>query len=260
MRKEYDCVASMVVYNSLPEMVRHSAESFLNTDLKVKLYVVDNSPSPVLQESIQDLPSFYHHTGQNLGYGRANNWGINQSDSSKYYLILNPDVFIPKGTLELLHKYMDDNPDIGLCCPRVLNEDGTTQYLNKRFPTVLDFLLRRFLPNKFQSIFKKRMDRFEMRDIGYDNICNVPIISGAFMFCRTRVLKDIGGFDPRYFMYFEDFDLSRKFHLSGFKTVYYPYANIIHKWERASHKSLKMAFTFVVSGFKYFNKWGWKFF
>jgi GT2 family glycosyltransferase len=59
-------------------------------------------------------------------------------------------------------------------------------------------------------------------------------------------------------MYFEDADLSRKLQAEGFKTVYYPYVSITHLWQRESQKRLKMALIFMISGVKYFQKWGWK--
>ena len=70
--------------------------------------------------------------------------------------------------------------------------------------------------------------------------------------------KKVDGFDPRFFMYFEDADLSRKFQKKGYRTIYYPYVHITHFWKRESQKSLKMALVFMISGFKYFHKWGWK--
>jgi hypothetical protein len=99
-----------------------------------------------------------------------------------------------------------------------------------------------------------------MKDKGYDTIYDVESMSGAFMFCRTDVLRELGGFDPRYFMYFEDFDLTRRFQEHGFRTVYYPYVTITHLWERSVHKSLRLTCLFTISMFRYFNKWGWKLF
>ena len=64
----------------------------------------------------------------------------------------------------------------------------------------------------------------------------------------------------KYFMYFEDADLSMKFQREGYKTIYYPYVHITHFWKRESQKSLKMALVFMISGMKYFHKWGWKLF
>ncbi len=155
---------------------------------------------------------------------------------------------------------MDRNPDIGITCPKVLNEDGSIQLLNKRYPTVYDLFIRRFLPQKLHGMFKNRLAWYETRDIGYETIHDVEFMSGCFMFCRTDVLKTLGGFDDRYFMYFEDCDLGQKFQKAGYRTVYFPDATVTHLWERASHKSLKMACVLIVNMFRYFNKWGWKWF
>jgi GT2 family glycosyltransferase len=226
----------------------------------VHLTVVDNSPAPDLDSTLDDLPRAYHFYGENVGYGRGHNWAIFNAPGSKYHLILNPDVTIPPQTINLLVTFMEKNPDVGLVCPKVLNNDGSTQFLNKRYPTLFDLFLRRFVPKSFHHLTQHRLDQYEMRDIVYDNICYVECISGCFMFCRTEVLKSVGGFDDRYFMFFEDFDLSRKIQESGYRTVYYPHATVTHLWERASHKSLKMTMVHIQSAFKYFNKWGWLFY
>ncbi|WP_157046224.1 glycosyltransferase family 2 protein [Geotalea uraniireducens] len=102
-------------------------------------------------------------------------------------------------------------------------------------------------------------DRYEMKDIGYEDICDVEFMSGSFMFCRTDALTAVGGFDDRYFMYLEDADLSRKIQQAGYRTVYFPTAKVTHLWERASYKSLQMTWIHIRSAIAYFNKWGWKF-
>ena len=254
-----DCIASVVLYKNPRAMIENVVNSFLNTDLNVKLYVIDNSPMSLPSFVLGDTPVFYHHVGQNLGYGKAHNWCISRCEPSRYYLVLNPDVILSKGVLEELIEYMDAHPDLGMISPRVLNEDQTLQYLNKRHPTLLDLFLRRFYrERRFSKYLRKRLDHYEMRDNGYDRICEVPFITGAFMFCRTSVLKAVGGFDPRYFMYFEDADLSREIQRIGYKTVYYPHVHITHLWQRASRKRIKMAMIFIRSGVQYFRKWGWK--
>ncbi|MHB8770712.1 MAG: glycosyltransferase family 2 protein [Syntrophales bacterium] len=253
-----DCVASIVLYKNPPEMIETVVSSFLDTTLNVKLYIVDNSPAP-LPLSLAGRPAFYHYAGQNLGYGKAHNWSIQRCEPSRYFLVLNPDVIISRGVIEELSRYLDMNPEAGMICPKVLNKDNTLQYLNKRQPNLTDLFLRRFhIYSGMFSALKRRLDRYEMRDVGYQDIREVPFMTGAFMFCRTDVLKRVGGFDPRFFMYFEDADLSRKFQQEGYKTVYYPYVNITHLWQREAQKRLTMALVFMISGMKYFHKWGWK--
>lgn len=255
-----DCTASIVIYNNPPEMIRRAIESFLSCSLNIKLLVIDNSPTDALKSSLIDLPIQYHFYGSNAGYGRGHNKALEMCSNSKYHVIINPDIIITPFTVETLASFMNDNTDIGLVCPKILNEDGSLQYLNKRYPTVFNLFARRFIPVSLHYLIQRRLDRYEMKDVGYEDICDVECISGCFMFCRTEVLKAAGGFDDRYFMYFEDFDLSRKIQQKGFRTVFCPHATVTHLWERASHKSVKMTWVFIVSMFRYFNKWGWKWF
>jgi hypothetical protein len=254
----YDCTASMVIYKNPPEVVRRTAESFFNTECSVQLTIVDNSPTTDLRSAFDGLPVSYHFFGKNVGYGKAHNWAISNAKNSKYHLVLNPDILIMPGCVSTLIAFMEKNPDIGIVCPRILNEDGSDQYLNKRYPSLMNFFIRRFMPKIFNPYFKKRLDHYEMRDVGYDKICDVEAMTGAFMLCRMNALKSLSGFDPRYFLYLEDFDLTRKFQQIGLRTVYYPQASVIHYWSRASHKSIRMTLIFIISMFQYFNKWGWK--
>jgi len=254
----YDCTASMVIYKNSPEVIRDAAVSFLNTDCSVQLTIVDNSPTSVLCSVFDGLPVSYHFYGENVGYGKAHNWAISHAEPSKYHLVLNPDIIISSGAIRSLIQFMEDNPDVGIVCPRIVNEDGSDQYLNKRYPSVMDFFIRRFVPHIFIPLFKRRLDYYEMRDVGYEKMCDVEAMTGAFMFCRTKGLKAVAGFDPRYFLYFEDFDLSRKFQQNGFRTVYCPKATVIHYWTRDSHKNIRMMLLFIASMYRYFGKWGWK--
>ena len=256
--KLLDCSASIVVYNNQPSMLKRAINSILQCSLDVELHVIDNSQTSEIHTSLVNLPITYHFSGCNLGYGRGHNVAFSQCSASKYHLVLNPDIILAPTTINALASFMNDNPDIGMVCPKVVNPDGTLQHLNKRYPTLLDLFIRRFIPGFIATLFRKRLHRYEMRDKGYDSVCDIESMSGAFMFCRTDVLKKIGGFDPRYFMYFEDFDLTRKFQKFGYRTVYYPDASVIHLWERAAHKKLRMTCVFIINMIKYFNKWGWK--
>lgn len=253
-----DCTVSLVVYNNPPEILRNVCNSLFRSSCNVRLQVVDNSPDDRLKKIFSEYPCHYHFADCNLGYGKAHNLALFNAEPAEYHLVLNPDVIVEPGTLQQLLTFMNDNPDIGMVCPKVLNNDGSLQFLNKKLPAVFDLFARRFIPAGLQCMFQKRLDRYEMKDVGYDDICDVEFMSGCFMFCRTEAIKAAGGFDDRYFMYLEDCDLSRKIQQQGYRTVYNPSVSITHLWERASHKSLKMTLVHFVSACKYFNKWGWK--
>ena len=248
----------MVIYRNSPAVIREAAESFLDTDCAVRLMVVDNSPTDDLRSSFDGLNVFYHYQGDNVGYGRGHNWAVSHAEPSAYHLVLNPDIRISPGTIRSLVQFMEAHPEAGMVCPRILNEDGTDQYLNRRYPSVMDFFARRF--GSSIPLFRKRLEHYEMRDVGYDALCDVEVMSGAFMFCRAGLLKKLSGFDPRYFLYFEDYDLTRRFQQIGFRTLYYPGAAVTHLWTRGAHKHIGMTMIFIVNMCRYYRKWGWKWF
>ena len=152
------------------------------------------------------------------GYGENHNFNL-QRAQGRYFVIMNSDMIINSNVFLCLSDFMNKHDDIGIVSPKILNADGTIQGSNKRYPTIYDLLLRRFLPKTFQQLFKRRLDYYEMRDIGYDHIYDVPFLDGSFMFCRTDLLKKVGGFDPEYFLYFEDVDLCRRVQRTH-RTVY----------------------------------------
>ncbi len=194
----------------------------------------------------------------NVGYGRGHNLAIVRCHVD-YHLVLNPDVELaPDALLEAL-AFMDQHPDCGLLAPAVYGEDGALQYLCKRLPTVLDLLLRGFAPYWLRRHFGARLDYYEMRDLinERDLVWDPPIVSGCFMLFRTEVLKRLGGFDPRFFLYFEDFDLSLRAGEVA-RIAYVPSVRIVHHGGGAARKGLRHVRMFVVSAVRFFNKQGWR--
>ena len=87
---------------------------------------------------------------------------------------------------------------------------------------------------------------------------NIPILSGCFMFLRTEALEKVGLFDEQFFMYMEDFDLNRRIH-RAYKTVFFPEAVVVHEYQKASYKNIKLLKAHIKSAIYYFNKYGWFF-
>lgn len=250
---------SIVLYNHCP----HEIKSVLSQVLKVafgRIYIIDNSPNDLLREVVYKISSdIVYINGQgNIGYGAAHNIAIKKSLElgADYHLVLNPDVSFSSDVIWDLKNYMDKHSDIGLIMPNVLYSNGEIQYLCKLLPTPIDLLLRRFLP--FKSLLEKRNFRYELHFSGYKEVMDVPSLSGCFMFLRSSVLKQIGGFDERYFMYAEDVDLCRRVGMVS-RTVFYPYKAIVHEYGKGSYRHFRLLKYHVVSIIKYFNKWGWFF-
>jgi len=87
----------------------------------------------------------------------------------------------------------------------------------------------------------------------------VPYMSGCFMFLRISAIEKVGLYDENIFMYGEETDLCRRLISGAYKTVFYPDSEIIHEFQKGSHKSFKLTWIGIKSAVYYFNKWGWLF-
>lgn len=246
---------SIVLYKPDPDIVGKAIQSVLASPLVSKLYLLDNSPSKSNKLLVTDDRVEYIFNRRNLGFGAAHNIALTRSmtENHTYHLVMNPDVYFGDGTIEKICDFMDSNSDVGLLTPKVLYPDGSTQYLCKLLPSPWQLMLRRFLPLK--RILDERNKIYELRFTSYDRIMDVPYLSGCFMFLRTKVLKDVGLFDERFFLYFEDVDLCRRINSRG-RTVYFPHAVICHHYQKGSYKKFYLLRHHLVSAIKYFRKWG----
>lgn len=223
------------------------------------IYLLDNS-----EEQISPLPSSLSHpklryvfNGANLGYGKAHNIALRESayDKTDFHLVMNSDIQVHAEDIDAMHDWMIANPEVGQLMPKVVNPDGSQQYLAKRLPRPVDVFGRRFLP---AWMIAKRNKRYELRDLDLTRPINAPYLSGCFMFLRTKAVVEAGLFDERYFMYPEDIDLTRTIH-RHYLTLYYPAWTIVHAHARSSYNNQHMLRIHIRNMCRYFHKWGWFF-
>lgn len=232
----------------------------------VCLYIVDNSPQDSRSAAVEAMRAWPGSAGDiallaghgNLGYGRANNLVLPKL-ASDAHLVMNPDVELAPDALREALKALAANPGVGMVAPEVRGEDGELQYLCKRYPSVWVLFLRGFAPAALRQRFRGSVERYEMRDlIGEGPLTGVPLASGCFMLVRTPLFVRLGGFDPRFFLYFEDYDLSvrlgRESHIA-----YLPAARIVHHGGEASRKGWRHVAWFVASAWRFFRLHGWRF-
>lgn len=226
----------------------------------VQLLIVDNTEESILEDWIQsvvpDISVTLLKGHGNIGFGRANNLALKQI--GEFHLVLNPDVETEPEALINALNFLDEHPECGLITPLVHGLDGKRQYLCKRYPTALDLALRGFAPNAIKKLFLKRLNHYQMTDIAEDTVFwDPPIISGCFMLFRGEIFKALRGFDPDYFLYFEDFDLSLR---AGEITriAFVPSIRIVHGGGNASRKGFWHIVQFVKSSIIFFRKFGVK--
>lgn len=233
--------------------------------IPVHVYLIDNGGMPDMGKMLASLSQSAIDctilSGQgNVGYGCGHNLAIEQT-SSRYHLVLNPDVDIEPNALIEAVAFLEAHPNAGLLAPAIVDDTGQLQYLCRQYPALIDLFVRGFLPRAARRSFESRLARYEMRaQINErDTIWDPPIVSGCFMLFRTDVLKKLAGFDARYFLYFEDYDLSLRAHDVA-RVVYVPAVRVLHHGGGASRKGWSHIRMFVASAFKFFNRFGWKWF
>lgn len=231
--------------------------------ISLEVFLIDNGGLPDMTAALRALQACGARCSiiaghGNVGYGRGHNLAIDRV-STRYHLILNPDIDLDRDALSCAMEFFDAHARVGLLVPLVGDEKGRIQYLCRRYPTVLDLFLRGFMPVAIRRLFARRLFRYELRDVvnERDIVWDPPIVSGCFMLFRTCVLKQLGGFDPRYFLYFEDYDLSLRTHEVA-RVAYFPNMRVLHHGGGAARKGVAHVRMFVSSAYKFFNRFGWK--
>ena len=188
---------------------------------------------------------------RNKGFGSGHN-AVLPFLESEYHLILNPDVVLNTGTIHLIVKYMNRHKDVLLLTPEILNFDGTIQLLPQRTLKISYLLAGRFEKNN--NFFRRKRAEYTQKEHRCGKTYEIDFASGCFMMIRTEIFRKIHGFDERFFLYFEDADLTRRVKKYG-KCVYFPHSSVYHSWARASMKSKKYFAVQVHSMLKYYSKW-----
>jgi hypothetical protein len=156
----------------------------------------------------------------NLGFAAANNLAF-EIARGRYIVLLNSDAFLRPGALPLSIEHMDTNPQVGLAGGRLVGRDGSWQPSARMFPSPLNNLLMMSgLAAKYpKSRLMGRMDRSWADPLQPASVDWVP---GAYSIIRRSVLDQIGFFDERFFLYFEEVDLCRRVKAAKSEIWYWP--------------------------------------
>lgn len=243
----YDYIsASVVNYNSgkkTADICRQLLE--FTKKLPLKLFVIDNNSTDNSVELLRCIKGLtLIENTENSGFGKGHNLCL--ENVGKYHFIINPDISIDGDILCDIADFLEENKDIVVLNPKILNSDGTEQKLPKEKPTFKRLFLGRF--------FSRIRQEYTRSNIKITKVTDTDFCSGCFFCIKGEVFKKLNGFDDRFFMYLEDADLTLRAQNYG-RTVTAPQFKVTHLWERGSAKNIKLLFIHVKSCIKFLFKW-----
>ena len=219
------------------------------------VYVVDNHSKDGSMEYLK--PRFpwvqFIESNHNLGFARANNIAIRQSES-EYVLLLNPDTIVGEQTITDAIAFMDAHPNAGAAAARMLKTDGTPARESRRgLPTPwVAFYKMTGLCNRFPT--HRHFGHYYMGWLPWDKPSQIEVVSGAFCLLRRKALEDVGLLDEDFFMYGEDIDLSYRILKGGYENWFMP-LNILHyKGESTQKSSFRYVHVFYDAMLIFFRK------
>ncbi len=231
MLKKFDIV--IVNWNSdsqLSECVQSIETSVKENCILKKIIVVDNAS---IDNSIEQVEALnltnveILKNSENLGFGAACNQGAKVAGGD-FILFLNPDTMIFEHTFSKLFEYIDNNDtsNVGVFGVQLRDENNNVQKTCARFPSVWNFMVKSMGLNKINAdIFKvSNLETWDHKDTK-----EVDQVIGAFFMIKRSLLEELNGFDERYFVYYEELDLSKRVCEKGYKTLFVSESYAFHK-------------------------------
>jgi N-acetylglucosaminyl-diphospho-decaprenol L-rhamnosyltransferase len=191
----------------------------------IQTIFVDNASK---DDSLEFLDPYGHaleliKNNINIGFGRANNQALNLI-KGRYVLLLNTDAFVAPDTLSKTMQWMDTHQDCGILGVTLVGRDGVLQPSCRYFPTPFNSFLNRtglgFLFPWVRPVDDMTWDHASVRECDW--------VPGCYYLIRREVIDEVGLFDPRFFMYYEEVDHCRRTKAAGWKVMYYPDTQVIH--------------------------------
>jgi GT2 family glycosyltransferase len=249
-----DIAVIVVTYNSesdiggLIESLRPDAAA-----MRLRVIVADN-------ESVDGTRDIVRHhddvvllsAGGNLGYAGGINVALHQVGEADAILILNPDLRVGDGAVQLLADRLGQDASLGAVVPRMLSEDGSTYTSLRREPSLLRGLSDALIGSHWLGR-PPALSEY-IRDISvYDERRIVDWATGAAMLIRRTAADAVGAWDERFFLYSEETDFSRRLRSAGWRTLYEPAARVTHRGG-GSGASLDLVALTVVNRVRYMEK------
>lgn len=227
MEKKYNCSISVVSHGqgALVKNLLADFQTFCGPSFEV-LLTLNIPESKAFLSDFEGLAITLIENDKPQGFGQNHNAAFKMS-SGEVFIIVNPDIRAPNLNLTSLYA-LASRPGVGACAPRVFETTGQPADSARYFPTIVDVFLRVFP---------------EIRKLDYNfdvsEAIEVDWVAGMFVAFPKAAFQEVGGFDQRYFMYWEDADICRRLKHNGYQTFVDCSTSVVHNARRANRRSLR---------------------
>lgn len=248
-------VSIIIVNYKVKKELLNCLKSIIDSEPKTKyeIIVIDNDNKKIIKKDIlKNFPKVVYLKNKNNGFGQANNLGAKFS-RGKYLFFLNPDTLIQKESLDNLLKFINTKKDIGIASPVLLGTDKLPYQqgsgdLNPISAIFTNSFINKIFPNN--PIAKK----YYHKDWNFKQNREVNVAPGTAFLISRNIFNKVGGFDEKFFLYFEEFDLCRRVKSLGYKIYITPSAKVTHFWGRSTAQRNDIKSIFLKSRYYYFRK------
>lgn len=215
-------VSVIIVTWNVENVIEECLNSFFNyMDLSSEVIIVDNASKDntclIIKDKFANKVKLIE-LDENIGFSKANNIGLNEA-IGEFIFFLNPDVIFIENIMSKMSKILDENSDIGIVSPRLLNIDKSLQVSYSNFPSIKKILFDDF---KLGTLLSDKLKiKYYQTKVKSNNNRYVDWTHGAAHLCRHKDVKAIGGYPDSYFMYGEDTEICMIFLKKLSKKVFY---------------------------------------
>ena len=247
-------VSIILVNYKTKDLTRNCINSIVEKTqyLSYEIFVVDNDSQDGTPEMLKNEFPWVKliENPQNSGFGSANNLAIRQSDG-KYVFLLNTDTILVNNAIKILFDFLENNEKIGACGANLYDENMEHVHSYGVFPTVKRQILKTFMLRWF---FPAELKQMKDKGLNSENLLKpVDYITGADVMIRKSVLDEVGIFDERFFMYFEENELQFRIRKAGYEIYINPGAQIIHLHDKSPKKRERMYYEYKKSQYLFFR-------
>lgn len=232
-------VTASIVSHGHGAMVRGLVEDLLGCPEVARVVITQNIPETT--EYPEDDRVEVIRNAEPQGYG-ANQNAAFAIARSPFFCVLNPDIRLKENPFPQLLAAFND-PSVALVAPKIVGPDGSEEDSARKFPTARDLICKAF--GRHDGTYA---------DQPASGLMSPDWLAGMFLLLRTEAFQKVGGFDEKFFMYYEDVDLCWRLRRDGYQVVQDRSACVVHDARRESRRSLRFARWHLASMARYLRK------